>query len=246
MQVSDTSGKQGLIEDITFLTGVDTNKYPTADRIRNMNEWQRKVWSWIFESYGGWLFIDDNVSYTTGTGDVPYADLNFDSSKSMVPLPSAALSIIGVEIRTVSGGPLEPLQIITYEQFLDMGGDAAFPNTAIPIYALIQGDVIRPIPAPNYTLTAACRVYFDQDFTAIASNATTYVPGFAAPFHRILSIGASLDYAVARVIDKKISSFSALAVDYERRIRSFYAKRLKALNPKKVSVGGSDLVGDYT
>lgn len=245
MQFSDTSLKQGLIEDVTFWTGADTNKFPLADRTRSINEWYRTVWSWIFEAYGGFLFIDDNISYASGSSNgLPYADLDFNSGTALVDLPSNALTVVGFEMRTIANGPLEPLTVITHEEFLDMGGDAAFPSTGTPIYALFQGGVVRPLPTPNFTLTSAARVYFDPEIATFVAGDTIRAPGFVSTFHRVLSIGASRDYGIGRITDKKVAALSGLLLDYEKRIKGFYSKRLKARQPNKLGGGQSDLVSD--
>lgn len=222
MVFSDTSGKQGIIQDITFLTGTDINAYPLADRTRNANERFRVVWHMIFDSYGGWKFMDDNVSDAT-TG-VPYADSNITSGTGLYTLPSGSLTVEGVEILTTSGGTFSKLEPLTHEQFMAMGGDGWAASTGTPSYYMLQGDVIRLLPTPNFTLSSALRVYFAQDISSFATSDTTKVPGFASPFHRMISVGAALDYALARGLAVK-DELQNLWNDYETRLGSFYAKR---------------------
>lgn len=242
MVYSDTSTKLGIIEDITFLLGLDTNAYTLNDRTRNVNERFKMVWQMIFESYGGWQFIDDNVS-DTSTG-VPYSEQTLTSGTGLYSLPSAALTVKQVSFIN-SGGTRQQLIPITYEDFQNLGGDAAFVTNAVPIYYILQGDVIRILPVPNFTVASTgLRIYFDQGVSVFASTDTTKTPGFASPFHRMLSIGASLDYALARGMADKVSYLQNLWNDYERRLRDFYSKRFVDRMPNKI-YAGVDLMEEF-
>lgn len=231
MQFSDPSLKQGIIEDITFLLGVDTNNYPVADRTRNVNERFRMVWGMIFDSYGGWKFQDDNANAN------PYTDINVVSGTGTGSLPTGALTIRDAQLLD-SGGAYHPLRCITDREYFDMGGDAVWNSqTGFPSYLLPYEDTWKLLPAPNFTLTAALRVYFDADITTFTASDTTKVPGFASPYHRMLSIGAALDYAMARNLKDKVVYLQNLWNDYEKRLRSFYSKRYVARYPGMLNPG---------
>lgn len=243
MQYNDVSGGQGIIQDITFWTGVDLSAFQIADRTRSVNEWYRTVWTWIFDSYGGWQFIDSNVS-DTSTG-VPYADQTITSGTGLYALPSAALTVTGVEIQLSSGGPFTRLIPITQEQFQLMGGDGRFPSTGTPLYYMLQGDIIRLLSVPNYTLAGALRVYFDQDISLFAVGDTTKVPGFASVFHRILSFGPSYDWCAIKGPKDRVPQLLGLLQDNERRLKSFYGQRYKTRFPNRVGPG-ADLVDEFS
>lgn len=243
MVFSDTSGKQGLIQDVTFLLGLGLTAYTIEDRTRNMNSRFSMLWHTIFESYGGWKYIDDNTS-DTSTG-VPYADQTINSGTSLYQLPSAALAINGIQVKSSAGVFQTPLSPLTEEQFLQMGGEAAFPSTGTPWAYLLQGDILRLLPTPNYTLASAIRVFFDQGISTFATSDTTKVPGFASPFHRALSVGCALDYAMARGMQDKKVWLEALWNDYEKRIADFYSKRYKARYPHRIQAG-VDLVQEFS
>jgi hypothetical protein len=231
MVFSDTSGGQGLIQDITFLLGTDTNGFTIKDRTRSINSRYSMVLSMIFESYGGWQFIDDNTS-DASTG-VPYADTSLVSGTGLYTLPASAIAVNGVEILVNS--QWKRLKALTLEQLMDMGGEGRFATNSTPVYYMLQGDVIRLLPIPNSSVTSGLRIYFDQDISTFAITDTTKVPGFASPFHRMLSIGASLDYAMSRGL-KVTANLQNLWSDYEFRLRKFYAKRWKDRQPAKVSL----------
>lgn len=243
MQFSDSNTNQGLIEDISFWLGIDENAFPREDRTRSLNERYRMAWAIIFEAHGNWQFMDDNTSDTT-TG-VPHADQNLTSGTSLYALPSASLVINAVQIKDSVGNWLDPLTGITQEQFTIAGGELYWTTSNTPTHFMLQGDVLRLLPTPNYTLSNGIRVFFDQGISTFATTDTTKTPGFASPFHRILSIGASLDYAIARNLSEKRATLQNLWNDYEVRLRDFYAKRFKTQLSSDINPG-FDLMDDLT
>lgn len=251
MQLNSNADGQDLISDITFLLGgVDVNRYALKDRVRNINSRQSMVWSSIFESYGGWLFMDDNVAgtsgnVTSGSNDGPFADQALVSGTGLYGLPTGALTVMGVEIKYANGTTWIPISMLTHEEFLRMGGDSAFPTAASPWAAIVYGDVVRLLPAPNYSQSASLRVFFDQEMGYFASTDTTKVPGFAAPFHRMLSVGSALDFAIAKGLTAKIVTLTNLWNDYDARMKAYYAKRYKARFPGRIDPG-EDLVDEFS
>jgi hypothetical protein len=240
MQFSDTSTNQGIIQDISFLLGVDLNNYLISDRTRNINERFRMVWQMIFESYGGWKWQDDNSNSN------PYTDVDVDSGVATGALPTGALTIREAQIKD-SNGVYHQIQCITEQEYFDMGGDSRWNQATAgqPQYLLPYEDTWRLLPAPNYTLSGALRIYFDADISTFAASDTTKVPGFASPFHRMLSIGASLDYALSRKMQDKVVYLQNLWNDYEKRLRDFYSKRYFTRYPARINPG-HDLVNEYT
>jgi hypothetical protein len=244
MQISGHATSQDIISDISFLLGggIDLNNFKIADRTRCVNERNRMVWQMIFESYGGWKFMDDAVS-DASTG-VPYADQTITSGTGLYALPTGALVVNGVFAKLTSDGSWTKLTPLTEEEFMQMGGDGHFSSNGTTLYYMLQGDVIRLLPTPNFTTASGLRVFFDQDISAFATTDTTKVPGFASIFHRMLSIGAALDYALSHGMTDKVNYLSALWNDYEKRLRDFYSKRFKARFPHRMSAG-PDLVSEF-
>ncbi len=59
------------------------------------------------------------------------------------------------------------------------------------------GIILYPTPvsgAAGVTLVSGLRVYFDRDITLFTTASTTATPGFATPFHRILSYSSAIDF----------------------------------------------------
>ena len=239
MKFNDATNKQGIIQDISFLTGVDTNKYPVADRTRNVNEWNKKVWSWIFEVYGGWQFDDDNTSSTT---DLPGSTITLVAETAEYPIPSTALVINKVDVLQSDGVSWLPLSPLPLEMIGTAEGEF-LKTSGTPRFYRLVGDVIKLYPKPSYSGTNYLKVFYERGMLEFAVTDTNSVPGFASPFHRVLPIGASLDYAVVNSPANKIKSLSNLANDYEKRIKKFYSKRFKDNFPARLKV--CDSVRNY-
>jgi hypothetical protein len=235
MQWNSEADQQDLVSDITFWTGVDTTKYTLKARARSANAALGVAWMIIFESYGGAKFMDDNQSDTSS--GLPYSDQTITSGTGLYPQPTGAVTIEGVEMMNVASTPLRPLFPMTHEEFMARGGDAAFPSNGVPQWYMWQGDVLRLLPIPNFTLASALRIFFGKAMTKFASTDTTASPGFAADFHRYLSISASLDWVSVRGPKDVVPTLTNLKLDYERRMRSYYAKRFMARMPNRIGAG---------
>lgn len=244
MQINPGDGS-GIIDDISFLlgNGINLSNYSIQDRIRNINLRASMVWSSIFESYGGWLFMDDNTS--DNSSGLPYADQAISANQGLYQLPSTALTVIGVEIKYVNGTTWIPMRPLTHEQFLDAGGDAAFPTSSTPWAYMAQGDILRLLPAANYTQSASLRVFFDAEMQLFLITDTSKTPGFASPFHRMLSVGAALDYAESHGMTSEITTLSNKWNDLDKRLRNFYSNRFKAMLPHRITPG-EDLVDEFS
>ena len=252
MQYSDTSGLQGIIQDIDFRLGTDSTQYSVADKTRNVNARYSEVWTMIFQAYGGWTFMDDNIAgvtgnVTVGSNDGPYADQDIVSGTGLYALPTGTLTVKGVSVKQPNNGTWGiPLVALSYDEFIQKGGDAFFQtSTGVPWAYMLQGDVVRLLPAPNYSQSVSLRVWFDQDISNFAVGDTTKVPGFASPFHNMLSIGAALDYAIANTLQKKAANLASLWTAKAGQLASFYEKRWKNRWPGKISPQ-RDLVDEFS
>lgn len=241
MQFSDTSNLTGIVQDITFLLGgIDTNDYVLKDRARNVNEHFRKVWHRIFNAYGGWRWDDSNQT------DLPQATATLTSGTSKYTIPTGSLTVYSIEIKNSSGiySKITPLTAEQIEQFgtlTELNDSAA---TGVPSFYRLVGDTIELFPNPNYTASAGIKVYFDRDISSFSSNDTTKTPGFAAPYHRILSIGAAMDYASANNMVDKITILLAMYNEYMNNIGLFYSERWRDKQPKRITV--PDLMREFS
>jgi len=233
MVFSDTTNKLGIVQDIDFWVGTNSSSYPLADKTRNVNERSKMVWSWIFDSYGGAIFDDSNQT------DLPQSVGTLTSGQSTYPVPSGTLAIEGVEVKNASGIWIK-LVPITAEQIRERNAMGEFHKTsATPIYYRVVGETIQIYPAANWTQSSSFKVFYNRGMSDFASTDTTKQPGFVSPFHRAVSVGAALDYAIKNPQIGKKELLELEWAKYEKAIKSFYTARFKELFPARVTVRDS-------
>lgn len=104
----------------------------------------------------------------------------------------------------------------------DTNTDAQFSKTK-PYYD-VSNNGISVYPAAltaDVTSGAKMRIEFTRMDVEFVTGDTTKQPGFDVPFHRMLSIGASYDYALIKNLPTQ-SGLQALLQDYEMRLKQYY------------------------
>jgi hypothetical protein len=207
-----------LDSDVDFLCGSTSATYSPTNKRRNMNIAYRDVARIIWESDGGWNYDDANAT------TLPKATTTLVHGQQDYSLPSTAQRVERLEILDGAGNyiklnPLDKDEIRTgLPEFL--GG-----TYGTPLYYELVGESILLYPTPHsaqVTLAAGLTIYMNRDVTDIAVSATTTSPGFASPFHRILSYAATLDF----IQDNQDRQFYILQKErLEQGMRTYYSKR---------------------
>lgn len=219
MQFSDTTNNSGLVQDTDFLLGTDSTRYPLKDKARNANRWLDKAVSLIFQADGRWQFDDNN--YT----DFNIATTDLVSGQQDYSLAVTHLIIDRVECKDSAGEwiKLKPMD------------DADLPNSAVsgfettdgsPIYVDKKGESLLLYPAPNYNSTGGLKIFFKRGPSYFSDDGTdtTKIPGFASIFHRYISLGMALDYAVKKGMGIQAQLQNMIQL-MEQDIQNFYGKR---------------------
>ncbi len=209
MQFSDASNLQGLIQDITFWTGMDTTAYATKDRTRNINRWYYDVFTKILQTEGAWEFDDtDKTDLAQLTATLTADQEDYELPKSLATnsytlqggsTAGGILKIHRVEVKD-AGGIWQKLD--QFDQRDIKGSLEEFmKNSGMPRYYDFRGNSVFLKPAPasgQVTLTAGLKLYISRELYTFTDADTTREPGFAENFHRILSLGASKDWFDAK------------------------------------------------
>jgi hypothetical protein len=87
-------------------------------------------------------------------------------------------------------------------------------------------------PTPDYSSTAGLRAYFKRDASYFAVTDTTKEPGFNPQFHRIISMGAALDYCLFAGMTNKFTLLQGEIAKLEEALINFYANRSKDEHPR--------------
>lgn len=199
MKFSDTSAKDGLIQDCEFWTNLgdatisgDTTllKRFTALINRAFDE----VLPIIFSSDSKWQWDDQNhTKYPIATTNLVsgQADYTFTADEQ----GNSILEIAAVYIKDPNGTWCK-LEAVDSQSDPDTAAILAqnSTNTGTPTRYDKLGPAIFLDPIPNYSSTAGIRVSFSRTQSYFVSGDTSKTPGIPDPFHRLLSLIASRDW----------------------------------------------------
>lgn len=227
---NDTSGGQGLIQECEFLTnlGVASISGNTAllkDFTRLINIWYHKAVTMILQSQDDWNWSDNNDSsypiattpMIAGQRDYTFANLiglikirrvdyTLDGTNWYRVNPFDSQSVgLGLGNDTITDGRFDRSQ-----PFYDPRSNAIF--------------IYPEATAADVAAGATIRVEYIRDITEFTTSSTTTVPGFDAAFHRILAVGASRDWAIAKQLPKA-TTLAAELQDLEARLIQHYGSR---------------------
>lgn len=169
-----------------------------------MNIAYQNVARLIWEAADTWQYDDSNAT------DFGIATTDLVASQQDYSLPSTCQRVQRVEVNGELAQPVDihDLTLATSEE-----------NTGTIRYDLV-GRSIFLYPTPTAASTAGLKVFFDRDVTDLDDVAD--VPGFATAFHRILSLGASIDFSRN---ENDIKLWVADKARLENGLKRFYSKR---------------------
>lgn len=233
---------QDLVSLLNDITNMDDLEYPLINKVRDMNQVLKDIWCWIHEAYGGWMYDDAN-----NTLDFPSATASLVANQRDYSIPSDALTVRGLEVKTQNGGVWQKLTPATEEQIRDIMAEKQFMITpSMPIYYVPYANSFKIYPAANYNQASSIRVSYERGATYFTPTDTSKAPGFNVLFHEAVSWGAAalfgarkgLAGAQSSVVRGKIvpSKWDQKMSAYEQRIKSFYSARYKQLFPERITV----------
>lgn len=216
-----------IIEDIDRLLGTNSTTYPVADKLANANLHFSDVVSLILKSDGRWQW-DDNNHTTLPMGTATLVDGQQDYEINGADF----LTISAIQVKDVNGY-YRQLEIV---DFNDAGQDLAdlSATSGMPTKAAKRGNSIFLFPKPSsahVTLSAGIQVFYQRPPSYLASDALSKVPGFNPLFHRILSFGAAIDYAIAKGLDKKLRNIQPRFDALRAGLMDAYARRPRDEQP---------------
>jgi hypothetical protein len=109
----------------------------------------------------------------------------------------------------------------------------------MPKYYDLVGESIMLYPAPaaaNVTTTAGLKLSFSRTIDEFAVTDTSTQPGFESNFHRALSIGAALDWAIGKDegggLTNLINGLTSQLALQKESIAKFYGMRNSDMRPR--------------
>lgn len=177
-----------------FFADTDPSIYLINDKTRNINRWFDIVVNNILQANSRWQWDDPNQT------TLPSGTTQVNNGQNQYSFDSSWLTVQRVDIQDSSGNwtELNPIDNA------DIGGAVeAFQTTpGVPQNFDVNGENVILYPTPNYTLAAGMRIYFQRQQVYFIPSDTTKSPGFASPFHRILSLGAAADWCLTKNLVK--------------------------------------------
>lgn len=224
-----------LDNDVDFHCGSTSGTYTTTAKRRNQNIAYHGVARMIWEADGS--YDDSNNT------DSPTSKKLLGNASGSYTIPTTALMIKGVEVKD-SSGVYQKLRPITLQD-LTVSPDNYMTGSGLPIEYMVEGNEIRLFPAPgtgSVTMASGMAIRLARTVTEIPVSATTSTPGFATPFHRILSYAAAIDFTQ----DEKQREYLIGQRDrLEKGLTRFYAKKLVEV-PSRIKPAGKKRWQQYT
>ena len=208
---------ENIKNDIDFLCGTTSASYLNADKVRNCNIAYHDVARIIWESDGTWNYDDAN------NNDLPLASRTVSNASATYTIPTSAIRVEQVEIKD-NNGDWNKLKPINYHD-MSISPDEFLNGSGLPLYYMLEGTQITLYPAPGtgyVTMSSGMQVRLSRAVTEMAVTATTTTPGFAVPFHRILSYAAAIDH------EQNPTKRQYIALQKQRLeegLKTFYSKR---------------------
>lgn len=236
-----------IIADINFLLNTDDTSYSLANKAANCNRHFDDVVSLILQSDSKWKWDDtNNLDQNIGTIDLVSGTQEYEV------VGSTYLTIDLVKCKDINGKyqVLQPVnQDLSNAQELTRLEEG---TAGMPRFYDKLGDFLYLYPKPSSsltTLTAGLKVWFQRGASHFTSSDTTKVPGFASLYHRILSVGAALDYCLSNGLNGKINTLTPMLEKLKLGLVEHYSTRdtdsKVSLSLKKENYGGEDGGGYY-
>jgi hypothetical protein len=235
MKFNDTVSKNGVIQACEDFLGFDSGDISgNSDLLqrftRLINDRYYLISNKMWKSAGDWQFDDRNAT------TLPVATTDLVADQQDYTLPSTAQKIERVEVMNNNGNyyviyPFDESQVPRTAM------SEYYATAGAPEYYDIKGEslVLYPKPGAGFvTLVNGLKVYASRNITEFNSTATTQEPGFAVNFHRLLPLGACIDYAVGKSMDGIAKNCIYLYGETEKDLEEFYARRHR--NPSNVSI----------
>lgn len=258
MRWSQTTTLEGLTQEITFLTGLDTNAVSDKIRARHANEWYHKAALLAWKSDPDWQFDDPNIAtsqsdnswtYDATFVGLPRATRDMVDDTRIYRLPTNAFSVERVEVKRSDGNfyVVDPIEESKIPRTNALEGAANFAisefykTKGMPRYYNLVGANIELFPAPDSTqttITAGLKIYVARTIDKFISTDSSQEPALPEQFHHILSLGASYDIAVAKGLENA-KTLKARLDELFFEMQDYYTKRQrhnkKSIRPSRRS-----------
>lgn len=224
MVFSDTTNKTGLVEDTDFICGTDATSYPLVDKARHATRHTYKAVIDILKTEGRVQFDDSN--HTT----LPESTFTLVNAQSDYSLPTNLLKLWAIEIQDNGGNWIRLKEMDIQDPAMRRTVTDFAKTNGTPSHYELRGDSIRLLPAPatgSVTMTNGGKMFFAREIDAFTAADTTQEPGIPEPFHKIVSLGMSMDWLLVNDTSSKVDRVVQQYEQLRAELREFCAKKNK-------------------
>jgi len=225
MEYSNETTKAGIIQDIDFLLNLDDpTTYDIKDKTRNSNRAYDRVVSLILQADSRWEWEDTNKT------DLPIAITDLVAGQRDYGIDTTFLRITKLLVKDRAGN----WQILIPVDENDPEGRDIIEERAegMPQRYIKKANSIFLGPKPNYSSTAGLKIHFQRNVDYFIDTDTTKKPGFAEPFHRLLSLYAAYDWCLANNLGGRMGILANEITKMEVALIEFYSSRARDEKPK--------------
>ncbi len=214
-----------LIADTLFLANTVEAQYSQTNIKRNLNVYYDMEVLKIWNSVSDWQFDE-------GVGTLPVAYTNLVSGQDNYQLPTEAREIERVEIKNTNGDYIR-IEPIDHNAERVIGTE----RTGMPKRYDMVGRSIVLYPTPDHSQDSGVLVKMSRSVTHL--DESTDEPKIEREFHRLLSLGAAMDWCISKGNRSKKRELEREQMKLQRKLVSFYSQRNKdydtKLTPKRHS-----------
>lgn len=216
-----------LITDTLFLSNTVNAQYPETDIKRNLNVHYDIAVLNIWNAVSDWQF-DESIDY------LPIAMTDLVADQDNYLLPTSAREIERIEAKNTNGEyfKLKPIDHNAEKTIITT-------KTGTPQYYDVVGRSIMLYPIPDYNSTEGLLIKMSKAVTQLSES--TDEPKIEREFHRLLSLGAAMDWYMSRGNTSKKRDMEREIMKLKTKLKTFYSQRNKDYTAKI-----KPLQNDYT
>jgi hypothetical protein len=207
-----------LQTDTLFLANTVTAQYSATDIKRNLNVHYDIAVLNIWNAVSDWEF-DEGIDY------LPIATTNLVANQDNYELPTDAREIDRVEVKDQAGNyvRLTPIDHSAEDNILTT-------QTGLPQFYDVVGRSVMLYPVPDYAATDGLLIKMSKSVTQLVN--TTDEPKIEREFHRLLSLGAAMDWCMAKGNPTKKRELEREIMKLKTKMKAFYSQRNKDYTAK--------------
>lgn len=221
MEFNDVTNEQGLYQDALYLTGANSGTFDIKDFTRSANFAQNRATSKIFKADSRWKHSDaNNPDRDIATSDLVANQDNYSIEVSHLKIKRVRMKNSNGEWVTLT--PVDRREV----------PDSVLNSYGNPKYYDKDGMSILPFPIPNYSTSgnSGIEIEFQRGPVYFLHTDTDKMPGFASPYHRLISLYPAQDWLLANAtrqnpLTHRINLVNTLIKELEADLEGHYLNR---------------------